>query len=41
MADHGWPGEPRHVPRAALHGMGQLPGKPGRMARASLAMDEV
>jgi uncharacterized protein YbjT (DUF2867 family) len=41
MADHGWPGEPRHVPRAALHVMGVLPGKPGRMARASLAMDEV
>ena len=39
MSAHGWPGEPRHVPRAALHLMALLPGQPGRMAKASLAMD--
>ncbi|MEP7090692.1 MAG: NAD(P)H-binding protein [Nocardioidaceae bacterium] len=39
MMAHGWPGDPRHVPRAALHLMALLPGRPGRMARASLAMD--
>jgi len=41
MADHGWQGEPRHLPRAVLHVMGVVPGRTGRMARASLAMDEV
>jgi uncharacterized protein YbjT (DUF2867 family) len=39
MVTHGWQGEPRHVPRAALHLMALLPGQPGRMATASLAMD--
>lgn len=39
MLTHGWPGEPRHVPRAALHLMALAPGQPGRMAKASLAMD--
>ncbi|MEO7061127.1 MAG: NAD(P)H-binding protein [Lapillicoccus sp.] len=39
MRDHEWPGEPRHVPRAALHLTALLPGQPGRMAKASLAMD--
>ncbi|MEJ7775755.1 MAG: NAD(P)H-binding protein [Nocardioidaceae bacterium] len=39
MLVHGWQGEPRHVPRAALHLMALLPGQPGRMAKASLAMD--
>ncbi|MEO7980379.1 MAG: NAD(P)H-binding protein [Sporichthyaceae bacterium] len=39
MLDHGWQGLPRHVPRAALHVMALAPGQPGRMARASLAMD--
>jgi uncharacterized protein YbjT (DUF2867 family) len=39
MLAHGWSGHPRHVPRAALHFMALLPGQPGRMARASLAMD--
>ncbi len=39
MLAHGWQGDPRHVPRAALHLMALLPGQPGRMAKASLAMD--
>lgn len=39
MLAHGWQGEPRHVPRSALHLMSLLPGQPGRMAKASLAMD--
>jgi len=39
MLAHGWQGEPRHVPRSALHLMALLPGQPGRMAKASLAMD--
>lgn len=39
MLTHGWPGEPRHVPRAALHLIALAPGRPGRMAKASLAMD--
>ena len=39
MEAHGWQGEPRHVPRGALHLMALLPGQPGRMAKASLAMD--
>ncbi|MEO5608426.1 MAG: NAD(P)H-binding protein [Ornithinibacter sp.] len=39
MLDHGWHGEPRHVPRAALHVMAHIPGQPGRIATASLAMD--
>ena len=39
MLAHGWQGEPRHVPRAALHLMALVPGRPGRMATASLAMD--
>ncbi|MEO5651972.1 MAG: hypothetical protein ABIN79_05700, partial [Marmoricola sp.] len=39
MTAHGWRGEPRHVPRSALHLMALLPGQPGRMAKASLAMD--
>lgn len=39
MLAHGWPGDPRHVPRAALHLMTLIPGQPGRMAKASLAMD--
>jgi len=39
MLAHGWQGEPRHVPRAALHLLALLPGQPGRMAKASLAMD--
>ncbi len=41
MAEHGWEGAPRHVPRAILHLMSLAPGKQGRMAHASLAMDEV
>jgi NADH dehydrogenase len=41
MAEHGWEGTPRHVPRAILHLMSLAPGKQGRMARASLAMDVV
>ena len=39
MSAHGWEGEPRHVPRAALRLAALLPGQPGRMAKASLAMD--
>lgn len=39
MLAHRWPGEPRHVSRAALHAMALAPGQPGRMAKASLAMD--
>ena len=39
MLAHGWQGEPRHVPRSVLHLMALLPGQPGRMAKASLAMD--
>jgi uncharacterized protein YbjT (DUF2867 family) len=39
MTDHGWEGAPRHVPRAILHLMSLTPGKQGRMAHASLAMD--
>lgn len=39
MLTHGWPAEPRHVPRAALHLIALTPGRPGRMAKASLAMD--
>ncbi|MEP6855609.1 MAG: NAD(P)H-binding protein [Pedococcus sp.] len=41
MLDHAWPGEPRHLPRGALHLMALLPGQPGRMAKASLVMDEL
>ncbi len=41
MADHGWEGDPRHVPRAILHLMSLAPGRQGRMAHASLAMDVV
>ena len=41
MAEHGWEGVPRHVPRAILHLMSLAPGKQGRMAHASLAMDVV
>ncbi|MEO5610922.1 MAG: NAD(P)H-binding protein [Ornithinibacter sp.] len=39
MRAHGWPGDPRHLPRAALHLMALVPGQPGRVAKASLAMD--
>lgn len=39
MASRGWAGEPRHVPRPVLHLMGLAPGRLGRLARASLAMD--
>ncbi len=39
MLDHGWQGEPRHLPRAALHLIARIPGQPGRIAKASLAMD--
>ncbi|MEP7036642.1 MAG: NAD(P)H-binding protein [Actinomycetota bacterium] len=39
MRDHGWQGEPRHLPRAALHLIAQIPGQPGRIAKASLVMD--
>lgn len=39
MASHGWPGEPRHVPRSVLQLMALVPGRSGRLARASLAMD--
>ncbi|MEO7421391.1 MAG: NAD(P)H-binding protein [Ornithinibacter sp.] len=39
MLEHGWSGEPRHVPRAALHLMAHVPGQAGRIAKASLAMD--
>jgi uncharacterized protein YbjT (DUF2867 family) len=39
MAEHAWEGTPRHVPRAILHLMSLAPGKQGRMATASLAMD--
>ena len=41
MLAHGWQGDPRHVPRAALQLMSLLPGQPGRMAKASLAMDVI
>ena len=41
MVEHGWEGTPRHVPRAILHVMSLAPGKQGRMAHASLAMDMV
>jgi uncharacterized protein YbjT (DUF2867 family) len=41
MLAHGWQGDPRHVPRAALQLMALLPGQPGRMAKASLAMDVI
>ncbi len=41
MAEHGWEGTPRHVPRAMLRLMSLTPGKQGRMAHASLAMDVV
>jgi uncharacterized protein YbjT (DUF2867 family) len=39
MLAHGWQGEPRHLPRAALRLMALIPGRAGRMATASLAMD--
>lgn len=39
MHERGWDGEPRHVPRTALHLMALIPGQPGRMAKAALAMD--
>ncbi len=41
MSDHGWEGDPRHIPRALLHLMSLAPGKQGRLAHASLAMDIV
>jgi uncharacterized protein YbjT (DUF2867 family) len=41
MSEHGWEGDPRHVPRAILHLMSVIPGKQGRLAQASLAMDIV
>src|SRR3954452_8072724 len=41
MAEHGWEGAPRHIPRTVLHVMSLAPGKQGRMAHASLAMDVV
>lgn len=41
MSDHGWEGDPRHVPRGILRLVSLIPGKQGRMARASLAMDAV
>lgn len=45
MAQHGWAGKPRHVPRPALHLMASTVGllKPGMalQARAALAMDEL
>jgi uncharacterized protein YbjT (DUF2867 family) len=41
MKDHAWEGDPRHIPRAVLHLVSLAPGKQGRMARASLAMDIV
>jgi len=41
MAEHGWEGAPRHIPRTLLHLMSLAPGKQGRMAHASLAMDVV
>lgn len=44
MAQHGWTGKPRHVPRPMLHAMANTVGllKPemGLRARAALAMDE-
>ena len=39
MVEHAWEGTPRHVPRAVLHLMSLAPGKQGRLAHASLAMD--
>lgn len=39
MSDHDWQGDPRHIPRAVLHLLSLAPGKPGRMAHASLSMD--
>lgn len=41
MSDHGWEGEPRHLPRAVLRLMSFAPGTPGRLAHASLSMDTV
>ncbi|GAA4407484.1 hypothetical protein GCM10023168_23580 [Fodinibacter luteus] len=45
MAQHGWSGRPRHVPRPVLHVMANTVGllKPdmARQARAALAMDEL
>ena len=41
MSDHGWEGQPRHIPTAVLRLMSFAPGKPGRLAHASLAMDIV
>jgi NADH dehydrogenase len=45
MTQHGWPGTPRHVPRAALHAMANTVGllRPALalQARAALAMDEL
>jgi len=41
MEAHGWEGDPRHIPRAILHLMSLAPGKQGRLAHASLAMDIV
>lgn len=45
MAQHGWPGKPRLIPRPMLHVMANTVGrfKPqmGRQARAALAMDEL
>lgn len=39
MGQHGWAGAPRHVSRAILRVVGMHPGRQGRMAQASLAMD--
>ena len=45
MLQHGWPGEPRNVPRAMLHLMANTIGRArpemGRQARAALVMDEL
>jgi uncharacterized protein YbjT (DUF2867 family) len=41
MAAHGWPGTPRHMPVAALRVAARLPGRVGRQAQASLAMDRL
>jgi len=44
MSQHGWPGNPRHVPRPVLHAMANTVGllKPvlALQARAALAKDE-
>jgi hypothetical protein len=41
MSARGWEGSPRHVPVAALHLARRLPGRAGRLAGASLAMDRL